>query len=123
MPTNEPGMAQIIPFPGRRRVLVEGTEAPPAELPQAEPTPVEFPQVEPRVVVPPRPMSVWRMMGCAVLAVFGMGVLLVMLSLTVADPLEGEDSEGEEDSQGSPYGSPVGAEDQSGPAWLSAPGR
>jgi hypothetical protein len=63
------------------------------------------------------------MMGCAVLTVLGIGVLVVMLLLTVADPLEGEDSDGEGDSTGSPYGSPVGAEDQSGPAWLSSPGR
>lgn len=123
MPTNEPGMAQIIPFPGRRRAPVEGAEVIPAEPHQVEPPSTELPPAEPRVVVPPRPLSAWQMMGCAVLAVLGMGILLVVLSLAVADPLEGEESEGGEGSQGAPYGSSAGVEDQSGPAWFSTPGR
>jgi hypothetical protein len=64
-------------------------------------------------------MKVLRMMSYTVLAMLGMGVLVVMLLLAVPDPLEGARLGDEGDSRGFL----MGAEDQSGPASFSMPRR
>lgn len=120
-------MAQIIPFPVKRRDSLAGTlpsvpsrpslthvEAIPSG--DAASSAEALPVVEPVLVrVPPKPLTGWQMMGCAVFAVFGAGILVVLMALLVTDPLEG-DSLG--DDTGSKSAAPSGG-DLLGPAWFS----
>lgn len=126
-------MAQIIPFPVRPKAAVPSAESPQVELPEAGPRPeaeqrpdaASPPEAEqgseakpPVVVVPPRPLSAWKMMGCAVFAVFGAGLLLVVMSLLAADPLDGDFGEGAADSKGGVRSSGGGSYEGIGPAWF-----
>lgn len=119
-------MAQIIPFPVKPRDSLGGVPSVPARpsLSRVEAIPAgdssssaeALPGVEPVLVrVPRKPLTGWQMMGCAVFAVFGAGILVVLMALLVADPLEG-DSIGED--SGSESASPGGG-DFIGPAWFS----
>lgn len=121
-------MAQIIPFPVRKRAAAQSEESlqearPQEALPEEAALSAEALSEEeaPRVWVPPPPMSPLRMMGCAVLAVFGAGLVLVLLVLSVSDPLEVDSREGEGDSDTLFRSSSSGGEpeDLSGPAWFS----
>ena len=114
MPTNEPGMDNVIRLPvkyvrrGPEIRMVERRPRPPSPPP---------PQA--------KPVTALRVMKYVLASTVLVVVMVMMLAMMVTDPLEGGgDGQGETESGGPPHPSSPGAEVPNfvKPAWLSTSG-
>jgi len=114
MPTNEPGMATVIRLPVKYVRSV-----PEIRMAERRPRP-------PRTLPPqPKPVTAWRVMKYVLASTLLAVVMVVMLALSVTDPLEGGgDSQTEAEVGGPPHPFSLGGDtsDKAGPAWLSTSG-